>query len=153
MTDPSQQHESENRPVGHQPERLAAEGTSVIPVIEERLIVDRQAIETGRVRIAKKIHETEETVNIPLARDEVNVERVAINQLVDILPPVRHEGDTMIIPVVEEILVVEKRLMLVEELRVTTRRIETTETQQVTLRKEEVTVERVTTTNQSDGGA
>ncbi len=107
MTDPSQQHESENRPVGNQPERLAAEGTSVIPVIEERLIVDKQAIETGRVRIAKKIHETEETVNIPLARDEVNVERVAINQIVDIPSPVRHEGDTMIIPVVEEILVVD----------------------------------------------
>jgi len=58
--------------------------------------------------------------------------------------PVRHEGDTMIVPVLEEVLVVEKRLVLKEELRVTRRRVETREPQTVTLRREDVVVERFT---------
>lgn len=49
----------------------------------------------------------------------------------------------MIVPVLEEVIVTEMRLMLREELHVRKRQIETRKPQHVTLRREEVTVERV----------
>jgi stress response protein YsnF len=52
------------------------------------------------------------------------------------------EEDTLIIPVLEEVLVVEKRLLLKEEVRITTRRVETHAPKRVVLRREEATVER-----------
>jgi uncharacterized protein (TIGR02271 family) len=82
-------------------------------------------------------------VDEPLLREEVTVERAAINQIVNEPVPVRYEGDTMIVPVLEEILVVEKRLVLKEEIRITRQRVEQREPQRVTLRSEEVIVERV----------
>jgi len=66
-------------------------------------------------------------------------------------PPVRHEGNTMIIPLLEEVLVVEKRLMLREELRVTRTQTEFHAPQQVTLRREEITVDRAPVDGGGDG--
>ncbi|GAA4451015.1 hypothetical protein GCM10023189_12500 [Nibrella saemangeumensis] len=123
-----------------------SEGTDqsrIIPVIEEQIHIGKDVVETGRVVISKRVREEEQTVDIPLVSEEMNVERVAVNQYVDTPPAVRYEGETMIIPVLKEVLVVEKRLVLVEELHVTKRQVETTETQRVTLRKEEVTVDRI----------
>ncbi len=115
----------------------------VLPVIEEALEVHTSPVETGRVRIRKIVHEHEEVVDPPLLRDEVVVERVPINRVVDGPLSVRSEADTLIIPLVEEVLVVEKRLLLKEEVRITTRRVETHKPQRVTLRREEAVVERV----------
>lgn len=122
--------------------------TVVIPVIVEELHVDKQLIETGRVRLVKTVHQDEQTVNIPLMREEVTVERVALNQYVDQPPSTRQEGDTTIYPVLQEVVVTEKRLLLVEEIRVTKRQVETHETQSVTLRREEVNVERIDATHE-----
>lgn len=115
----------------------------VIPVVAEELQVGRRTVETGRVRVRKLVQEHVEQVDEPLLREEVQVERVAINQLIDQAPAVRDEGDVLIVPVVEEVLVVEKRLMLREELRISKRRISTNESQEVVLRREEVVVERL----------
>jgi uncharacterized protein (TIGR02271 family) len=128
---------------------LTTEGLSVnervvIPVIEEQIQVGKRVVETGRFRIAKTIREEEQTVDIPLLHEEFNVERVAVNQYVDAPPTVRQDGETTIYPVLKEVLVIEKRLVLVEEVHITRRQIETSDTQQVTIRKEEVTVERIT---------
>ncbi|HEX8267733.1 MAG TPA: YsnF/AvaK domain-containing protein [Pyrinomonadaceae bacterium] len=117
---------------------------ATIPVIEEQLTVDKRVIEKGRVRISKKVRETDETVNIPLVQENVQVERVPINQFIaEPPPPVRYEGNVMIIPVLREVVIVEKRLVLVEELRVTKQQTQTQETQKIRLRKEEVNVKRV----------
>ena len=86
--------------------------------------------------------ERTEVVDLPLTREEVSVERVAVNRVVDGPVETRREGDTWIVPVLEEVLVVEKRLMLREEVRITTRRTEVAEPQTVTLRREEAVVER-----------
>jgi stress response protein YsnF len=56
---------------------------------------------------------------------------------------VREDNGTTIIPVMEEVLVVEKRWMLREEIHIRRRRIETHQPQHITLRSEEVQVERV----------
>ena len=95
------------------------------------------------MRITKLVHEREEVVNVPRVREEVTVERVTLNRMVDAPVSMRQEGDTLIIPLLEEVIVVEKRLMVKEELRITKRRIEEHASQQVTLRREEVVVERL----------
>jgi stress response protein YsnF len=75
--------------------------------------------------------------------EEVDVERVEINEFVDGPRAVRQEGDVTVIPVMEEVLVVEKRLMLKEEIRLRRRVHETREPQQVTVRHEHVEVDRL----------
>lgn len=114
-----------------------------IPVIHEHLQIDKELIETGKVRISKTVHEHEETVDIPLMSEEVSVERIPFNEyLENTTPSVRYEGETMIIPIIKEVLFIEKRMMLVEEVRVTKKQNQTTETQKVTLRREEINVSR-----------
>lgn len=123
----------------------------VVPVIAEELNVQRRMVESGKVRITKRVTEHEEVINEPLLREEVSVERVPVERLVDKLPDVRYEGDTMILPVVEEVLVVEKRLMLREEVRISRHQITVpAEPQPVTLRREEVQVERVDSEQQPE---
>ena len=123
-----------------------------IPVVEEQVRINKKTVETGRVNIYKDVHEEDVTVDVPTVHEEVNVERVPINEFVESAPPsVRYEGDVMIIPVLHEELVLVKRLKLVEELHVTKRKIETHEAQHVTLRKEEVNVNRVAPGGENPG--
>ncbi|HEX8708939.1 MAG TPA: YsnF/AvaK domain-containing protein [Pyrinomonadaceae bacterium] len=122
-----------------QPERE----TVVMPVIAEQLDVQKRKVEAGGVRIRKIVHEREEIVDEPLIREEVQVKRVPINRVVESPVPVRHVGNTMIVSLMEEVLVVEKRLMLKEELHITKGEIETYKPQRIVLRTEEATIERV----------
>jgi uncharacterized protein (TIGR02271 family) len=130
----------------HRGLRSEADKTTIIPVIEEELDVQKRVVETGKIRGTKVVHEHETLVDEPLFRDEVEVERVRIDRVVDTPVPVRYEDDTMIVPIMEEVLVVEKRLVLKEELHIHKRRVETHQPQQVTLRREEVRVERLEST-------
>lgn len=115
----------------------------VIPVVEERVNVSKRIVETGKVHISKKVSEQETSVSIPLISEQYDVERVAVNEVVDTPPPaMRYEGDTTIIPVLREVMVVQKRYEIIEEIRITKRKTESTDTQQVRLRKEEVNIER-----------
>ena len=121
----------------------APEPPLVLPVMEETLTVETRPVETGRVRLRKVVHEREELVDPPRLREEVSIERVPVNRVVEGPVPVRYEGDTMIVSVLEEVLVVDTRLLLKEEVHITTRRTETHTAQRVTLRHEDVTIERV----------
>lgn len=123
--------------------RTREDGRIVMPVVAETLDVQKRKVETGGVRIKKVVHEREEVVDEPLMREEVQVKRVPVNRVVDAPVPVRHVGNTMIISLLEEVLVVEKRLMLKEELHITKGEVETYKPQRVTLRSEEAFVERV----------
>ena len=115
----------------------------VIPVVEEQAQIGKQVVESGRVRISKNVQEQEELVNLTLTHEEHRVERVPVNEYVETPPPpVRYEGDTMIIPVLRE--VVQVRLLVVEELHITNKQVQTQVNQPVTLLKEEVNVERQT---------
>lgn len=121
------------------------EPARTIPVVAESLRLTRERRETGRVHIQKQVHTRDETVEVPLLHEQVEVERVAVGRPVDGPVAIRHEGDTMIIPVLEEVLVVEKRWILREELHVRTRRSTHNESRTVNLRSEQVTVERAPT--------
>ena len=129
-----------NRAVSNQPtrRRKASESNCWL----KKLSVERQQFETGRVRVNVVTRERQELVDEPLARDQVLIERVPVGRRVDAIPPIREEGDTLIVPIVEEILVLERRLMLREEVHL--KRVHTTERyrEQVTLRHQEAVVTR-----------
>lgn len=134
-------HQTDNSVARLQQEEPSIEG-EVFPVIEEKAVIGKEIVETGKVIISKRVTEHEKIIDEPLLQEKVSVERVAVNQFVETPPEIRHEGDTMIIPVVEEQLILKKRLFLVEELRVRKQVIESRQPQQVILRKEEVAVNR-----------
>lgn len=117
----------------------------VIPVIEETVQVDKRVVTRGGWRITKTVDLHEQVVDEPLTREEVTVERVAVERVLPDgeVPAVRQNGDTMVVPVVEEVLVVEKRLLLKEELHVRRVRKEFRAPQQVVLRRERVSVDRI----------
>ncbi len=115
-----------------------------LPVVEEALRVDSRVVDTGRgVRLRKSVSEQEKMVDLPLLRDELAIEHVAVGQVVADAPPhIRYEGDTLVVPVLEEVLVVQKQLLLKEEVRITRLRRPVHAPQSVTLKSEQVTVER-----------
>ena len=93
---------------------------AVVPVIEESLEVGKRTVDQGGYRIVKTVSVREEWVDEPLLSQTSHVERRPIGQLLPTLdvPASRQEGDTLIISIVEEVLVTEKRLMLKEELHI-----------------------------------
>jgi stress response protein YsnF len=120
-----------NRPGQDATERV------VVPVVREEAEVRKRTEETGSVVVHVVPRVQTEQVNVPLIEESVEVERVPVNRFVSGTQPVRQEGD---VTVYEEVLVVERRLMLKEEVRVTRRRVARTERQRVELRTEEVRV-------------
>jgi len=124
--------------------RIEGNEKVIIPLAAETFSVEKTEAVTGVVRIHKTVTEHQETINTPVFSETVEVERVSRGEWIDSIPPVRYEGQTMVIPVVEEVLVIEKRLRLREELHVTKRRSEESTPQSVNLRREEVTIERET---------
>jgi stress response protein YsnF len=116
-----------------------------IPVIEEQLAVGTRLVETGRgVRIHKTVTEQPVTIDERLARDEVDVRHVPVDRIVALeeAPATRYEGDTLVVPVLEEVLVVERRLRIKEELHITRVRHEEHYRDTVPLKAERVEVER-----------
>jgi stress response protein YsnF len=81
-------------------------------------------------------------VDVPLIDEQIDVQRVEVNRFVDAPPPVRQEGDVTIVPVMEEVLVVTKRLRVKHELRLTRQRHTRREKRRVTLKSEEAHVLR-----------
>jgi stress response protein YsnF len=119
----------------------SSDPVEIIPLHAEDISVERRKVER-HVRVHVHTISHDHLVDEALARETVEIERVAIGQPVDAAPPVREEGDVTVISVVEEILVVERRLILKEELRV--RRVRTTERHRetVTLREQQAVIER-----------
>ena len=115
---------------------------ATLRLVAEELSVVKEKVETGRVRISTRTYEREALVDENLARERVQIETVPVGLRIDAVPEVRQEGDTTIVPVVEEVLVVERRLMLKEEIRI--KRVRTTERHQekVMLRHQEAVVTR-----------
>ena len=99
-------------------ERVGVEETVTVPLVEEELTARTHERELGSVRINKRVETRPAQVTTDVGHEEVTVERVAINQPIDAAPESRFEGDTLVIPVVEEVLVTEKRLMLREEVHI-----------------------------------
>jgi uncharacterized protein (TIGR02271 family) len=94
-----------------------------IPVLAERLSAAARPVELGELRVHTRVDVTEETVRRAVERDELEVERVPVNRPLEAPAAQRTEGDWLVIPVMEEVLVVRTQLMLKEEVRIRTRRV------------------------------
>lgn len=132
-----QRHEADN-----QRQSLQGEQPAVIQVVQEHVTVSKDVVETARVHIRKRVVEEEQTLNIPLIQEGYDVRHVPVNKIVDKMPAVRQDGDTTIIPVVREVLVVQKQYELVEEVHVVKTRTAIPHMQDITLRKEQVEIVR-----------
>lgn len=118
--------------------------TQVIPLVEETLRVEKREVSKGKVRVRTVVDTVEEHARATLAEDTVEVTRVPIGTVVDKAPSVRTDGDTTIVPVVEEVLFVEKRLVLAEEIHIR-RRVKREDVEvPVSLRKQRAVIETTT---------
>lgn len=128
-------------------------GDCRIPVIEERATIEKHVIPTGRVRITSRVDQRLEVLRDELIAQTVAVERVAIDREVDSPPAIRSEGNVLIIPVVEERLVVQKRWVVTEELHIRRQQhVEPVEIP-VELRSTHVAVERTEAPQQPDAAS
>jgi uncharacterized protein (TIGR02271 family) len=128
-------------------------GKSSIPIVEERATIEKQVVPTGRVRITSRVEQRLETLRDELVTQTVDVERVAVNREVDTEPRIRSEGDVLIIPVVEQRLVVEKRWFITEELHVHRREHSEAVEIPVELRSTRVAIERAEVPGPSDAAS
>lgn len=122
----------------------------VITLAEERATVSRRVVEAGTVRVSTRTEAVDHIERADLGVERIEVERRPVNAWVDAMPATREEGDVTILPVVEERLVVEKRLFLTEEVHI--RRVRSTEAVElpVTLRRQHAVVERLGPEDVSD---
>jgi len=120
-------------------------GELIIPIVEEQLRVEHREVVDGIVRITLGVQSAPQTVTEALYHEQVQVEHVPLNRVIETIPQVRYEddGNTMVIPVVEEEVIVTKRYILREEIRVTKQIAQTEHTEQVALRRQTVNVERL----------
>ncbi|HEY0156493.1 MAG TPA: DUF2382 domain-containing protein [Thermoanaerobaculia bacterium] len=113
----------------------------VIPVVEETAHVTKRMVDRGSVRVSKVVTEREEVIDTSTTADEIEIEHVARNTWLKKPAKPRREGDTLIVPVMEEITVVEKRILLREELYIRTKKVHKPASERVTLRREQIQVE------------
>jgi len=112
----------------------------VIELREEQISIRKNQVLTGNISI-KKTTETEEVTNeVSLFREDISIEHVIVNEQVEAMPQVREEGNTTIIPIVREVAVVTKKLVLVKEIRITKNRVESTERIKTHIRSEKAEV-------------
>jgi stress response protein YsnF len=119
---------------------IGLETEEILPLVEETATVHKRAVVTGKVRTVTDT--VEELARANLQSAAVEVTRVPVDQVVDTAPEIRTEGDVTIVPVLEEVLVVTKQLVLKEELHIRRRVGAETVEVPVTLRKQRAVVER-----------
>ncbi|MER2269117.1 YsnF/AvaK domain-containing protein [Methylobacterium oxalidis] len=127
-------------------EQVEAGETTSIPIVEETARIEKRAVEMGRVRVSTSTETVEQVLRDTLRREAVGVTRVPIDRVIaegEAVPQVRDEGGVTIIPVLEEVLVVEKRLILKEEVHIHRTASDENVEVPVTLRKQRAVVERV----------
>jgi uncharacterized protein (TIGR02271 family) len=115
----------------------------IIPVVAEELHVAKEAHVTGGIRVRRQVEEHDESVEIPLLKEAVDVRRVLVDREVDGPLPVRQDGDTTIVPIVEEVPVIAKRFVLKEEIYITRSVREEVHQERVTVRRQDAQIERV----------
>lgn len=129
---------------------MAGAGELRIPIVQEEAHLIKRAGATERVTVRTVPEEHQVVLRDQIERAQVEVTRVPVNREVAEAPPIRTEGDLTVVPVLEERVVVEKRLFLVEELHL--RRITVTEQVEIpaTVRRMRVEIDREQVNQQED---
>ncbi len=108
---------------------------------EEELQAHKQTVQTGEVRVRKEVVTENKTLEVPVQREEIVIERHPVAGHAasgsDIRP-----GEEIRIPVKEEQVHVTKEAVVKEEVKVGKHQVQGIERVGGTVRKEEVRVER-----------
>ncbi len=130
-------------------DRLGDEDEIRVQRSEEELRAGTREVEAGAMKIRKRVRTDHEQIRVPKRREEVSVERVPVNE-----PATGAEigEDEIIVPVVEDEVVVDKKPVVKEEIRVRKDVVHDEEIVEADVRKEEVDIED-TTTRGTDRGA
>lgn len=126
-----------------------------VALIEEQISIAKRQVETDRVRVRTVVDAEQVLVEEMLSTGHLEVTRVAVDREVASAPSPHQDGDTLVIPIIEERLVVEKRLFVVEELRVTRSSRDEAVSIPVALRRMRAVIERdgpdQSSTGETDG--
>jgi stress response protein YsnF len=114
-----------------------------LPLAEDVLHLGKQEVSTGKVRVNTVVDTEEKFVRETLEQHSVEVTRIPKNEVVDVVPTVRTENGVVIVPVFEEVVVVETKLVLREEVHIRTNVSQDTVEFHVPLRKQRAVVERL----------
>ena len=123
----------------------SARAGDTIEVKEERLLAEKRPVETGEVTVRKEVRTETKTLEVPVKREEVVIERTAVHGRAatdGIAPGDLAEGEVIRIPVTEERVHLSKEAVVVEEVKVGKKVVQDTETVSGQVRKEEVKVEQ-----------
>ena len=129
------------------PDQQADDTTArtAVPVVEEVPVVGKRRVISGRLLVHKTVTEREVVIDEPMLRHDVRIERVSIGRdlsATEVLPVIRYVADTIIIPVLHEVPVLVKKVVLAEEIRITRLTSEARDPQTMTVRVEEVSLVR-----------
>jgi uncharacterized protein (TIGR02271 family) len=115
----------------------------VVPVLNEELHADAIPVQTGGVRVTKHVQGHDEILEQELRKGRVEVKRVKTERVVHGPQPVQRVGNTLVVPIVSEVLHVEKRWVVTEEIHLTQVEERETVQQTVTVNREQADVQRV----------
>lgn len=129
------------------PARVATgRADDTIEVVEERLHAEKKPVETGQVTVRKEVHTETKTIDVPVTREEVVIERTAVHGRASaggIAGGEIREGEVIRIPVSEEQVHVTKEAVVTEEVKVGKRVVQDTERVSGQVRKEEIKIDQV----------
>jgi uncharacterized protein (TIGR02271 family) len=109
-----------------------------IELREEELQATKREVKAGEVRVRKDVVTEEKTIEVPVTREEVVIERhPATGRPTGSIK----EGEEIRVPITEEEVRVEKRPVVKEEITVGKRKVQDTETVRDTVRREEARIE------------
>jgi len=113
---------------------------------EERLNVDKERVQTGEVNVSKHVVEDQQSIEVPVEREEVYVERRKVDHNASGTDAFVDENDSIHVPLSEEKVVVSKEDVVSEEIVVGKRKVRDTETVSETVRREEADIDEGTDT-------
>ncbi|WP_059171363.1 YsnF/AvaK domain-containing protein [Bacillus sp. FJAT-27445] len=121
-------------------DRLDDEDERTLKLREEQLDVQKDRVQTGEVRVHKDVVEERESVNVPVSREEVYVERRQVDGLEADAGEIG-DDETIRVPIVEEKVEVTKRPVVTEELVIGKKEVQSTERVVENVKREEAHIE------------
>ena len=116
-----------------------AEAGATVRLREEELHARKQTVEAGEVEIRKEVVSEQKTIEVPVTREEVLIERRPVRGRPAAGPV--GEGEAIRVPIREEQVTVEKRPVVTEEIEVGKRTVQETRRATDTVRREEAVVD------------
>ncbi|MBV9329759.1 MAG: YsnF/AvaK domain-containing protein [Chloroflexi bacterium] len=148
----SRRYAGETTGVAAGPTRSQTAGSQTLELREEELQARKTPVQTGEVTLGKDVIEQQRTMDVPVTREEVYVERRAVDRPAD--RPIEPGSEkTIDVPVREEQVEVEKRPVVYEEVEVGKQQVQETQRVSDTVRREEARIEREGDVRTSGGDA